>query len=76
MFSPEIFSEDFSAGVDFLGTRPFVDCERIGAIGICGSGGFALSATQMDARIKAVVTMSMYDISAMRDTMSREQVSV
>ena len=41
--SPDIFVEDFSAGVDFLGTRPFVDREKIGVIGICGSGGFALT---------------------------------
>jgi hypothetical protein len=61
--SPEIFAEDFSAGVDFLGTLPHVDRERIGAIGICGSGGFALSAASVDTRIKAVATSAMYDIS-------------
>ena len=62
--SPDIFAENFSAGVDYLGTLPFVDREQIGAIGICGSGGFALSAAQVDTRIKAVATASMYDISA------------
>lgn len=61
--SPEIFVEDFSAGVDYLGTREFVDREKIGVIGICGSGGFALTAAQVDPRIKAVATASMYDIS-------------
>ncbi|HKO80819.1 MAG TPA: alpha/beta hydrolase [Chitinophagaceae bacterium] len=61
--SPGIFVEDFSAGVDYLGTRPFVDREKIGAIGICGSGGFALTAAQVDRRIKAIATTSMYDIS-------------
>ena len=50
--SPDIFAENFSAGVDYLGTLPFVDREQIGAIGICGSGGFALSAAQVDTRIK------------------------
>ncbi|OPF87483.1 hypothetical protein BW731_04315 [Vagococcus martis] len=61
--SPDLFVEDFSACVDFLGTRSFVDRNKIGAIGICGSGGFALSAAQVDRRIKAVATVSMYDIS-------------
>lgn len=63
--SPEVFTENFSAGVDFLGTQDFVDREKIGAIGICGSGGFSLTAAQVDPRIKAVATASMYDISSM-----------
>lgn len=63
--SPEIFAEDFSAGVDYLGTLPEVDRNRIGAIGICGSGGFALSQAAVDPRIKAVATSAMYDISRM-----------
>ena len=61
--STELYHEVFSAGVDFLGTLPYVDRERIGVIGICGSGGFALGAASMDARIKAVVTSAMYDIA-------------
>lgn len=70
--SPEIFSEDFSAGVDFLGSLDYVDREQIGAIGICGSGGFALSAAAMDTRIKAVATAAMYDISGMGTSMDNE----
>lgn len=62
--SPDIFSENFSAGVDFLGMLPYVDRERIGTIGICGSGGFSLSAAQVDTRIKAAVTCSLVDMSA------------
>ncbi len=62
--SPDFFVEDFSAGVDLLGTLDFVDREKIGAIGICGSGSFALTAAQVDQRIKAVATASMYDISS------------
>ena len=78
--SPDIFVEDFSAGVDFLGTRPFVDRTRIGVIGICGSGGFALTAAQVDHRIKAVATVSMYDMSRVirngwKDSMTAEQRS-
>lgn len=62
--SPEIYTEDFSASVDFIGTRPFIDRNRIGVIGICGSGGFAISAAAIDSRIKAVATVSMYDMGA------------
>mgnify|MGYP000995558940 CR=1 FL=1 len=61
--SPELFAESFSAGVDHLGALPYVDRNRIGAIGICGSGGFALSAASVDTRIRAVATSAMYDIS-------------
>ena len=60
--SAEALVEDFSAGVDFLGRLPFVDRERIGVLGVCGSGGFGLAAAEIDPRIKAVATVSMYDI--------------
>ncbi|AQX17335.1 MULTISPECIES: alpha/beta hydrolase [Tessaracoccus] len=77
--SPEIFAEDFSAGVDFLGTLRYVDRERIGVIGICGSGGFALNAAAIDPRIKAVATSAVVDISrlsrnSIADTVSDGQV--
>jgi fermentation-respiration switch protein FrsA (DUF1100 family) len=61
---PDMYAEAFSAAVDFLGTRPFVDRERIGALGICGSGSFAISAAKIDPRIKAIATVSMYDMGA------------
>ena len=59
---PDVYTEDFSAAVDYLGTRPFVDREKIGVIGICGSGGFAISAAKIDPRLKAIATVSMYDM--------------
>ena len=61
--SPDINTEDFSAAVDYLSNRPDVDADKIGIIGICGFGGFALNAAAMDTRIKATVTSTMYDMS-------------
>jgi fermentation-respiration switch protein FrsA (DUF1100 family) len=61
---PDVYAEDFSAAVDFLGTRPFVDRERIGVLGICGSGSFVISAAKLDPRMKAIATVSMYDMGA------------
>ena len=62
--APEHYAETFSAAVDYLGTGPFADREKIGAIGICGSGSFAISAAKIDPRLKAVATISMYDMGA------------
>jgi uncharacterized protein len=70
--APDIYAEDFSAAVDFLGTRTFVDRERIGVLGICGSGSFVISAAKIDPRMKAVATVSMYDMgSANRNGLRR-----
>lgn len=60
--SPDINTEDFSAAVDYLSTRDDVDPARIGILGICGFGGFALNAAAMDTRVKATVASTMYDI--------------
>ena len=60
--SSDIFMEDFSAGVDYLGTLSYVDRDKIGGIGICGSGGFLLGAATIDIRIKAIITVVLYDI--------------
>ena len=61
--SPDINTEDFSAAVDFLGVQDFVDKDKIGILGICGWGGFALNAAITDTRIKAVATTTMYDMT-------------
>ena len=61
--SPDINTEDFQAAVDYLSTRPDVDPEPIGIIGICGWGGMALNAAAIDTRIKATAAMTMYDMT-------------
>lgn len=61
--SPDINTEDFRAAVDYLTTRKDVDENKIGILGICGFGGFALNAAAMDTRIKATVVSTMYDMT-------------
>ena len=61
--SPDINTQDFSAAVDFLSTRDFIDPEKVGILGICGFGGMALNAAAMDTRIKATVASTMYDMT-------------
>ncbi len=76
--SPDLYAETFSAAVDFLGTHQLVDKEKIGVIGICGSGSFAISAAKIDPRLKAVATVSMYDMgdasrNGLRNSFTAEQ---
>jgi uncharacterized protein len=74
--APDIYAEDFSAAVDYLRTQSFVDKERIGAIGVCGSGSFVISAAKIDPRIKAVATVSMYDMGAANRNGLRHSVTL
>lgn len=76
--SPDIFTEDFSAAVDYIGLLPAVDHNLIGIVGICGLGGMAITAASSDSRIKAVATASMYDMSrsisrGYKDSYTKEQ---
>lgn len=71
--SAEIWVEDYSAAVDYLGQQSYVERGRIGVIGICGGGGFGLAAAAIDPRIKAIATVVMYDIGqGNRQGLSRE----
>ncbi len=76
LVSPDLYAEAFSAAVDYLGTQGFVDRARIGAIGICGSGSFVISAAKIDPRMKAIATVSMYDMGAANRNALRNSLTV
>ncbi|WP_206731613.1 alpha/beta hydrolase [Companilactobacillus metriopterae] len=61
----DLYSESFSAAADYLTTLNYVDNDRIGVLGICASGGFSISAAKIDSRLKAIATVSMYDLGEM-----------
>ena len=61
--SPDINTEDFSAAVDYLVNNKNVNPDKIGILGICGFGGFAINAAAIDTRIKATVASTMYDMT-------------
>lgn len=73
--APDEYAEAYSAAVDYLGTQVGpVDRGRIGALGVCGSGGFVISAAKIDSRIRAVATSSMYDMGSVnRDGLQQSQ---
>lgn len=63
--NPHVRTEDISAAIDYLTTLPYVDNERIGAMGICAGAGYTANAAINDRRIKAVGTVSMVNIGQM-----------
>ncbi|GLY39010.1 alpha/beta hydrolase [Amycolatopsis sp. NBRC 101858] len=54
--------EDISYAIDALGTTPGIDPNRIGVLGICAGGGYAVHTARTDHRIKAVGTVVPSDI--------------
>lgn len=63
--NPYIRTEDVSAVIDYLTTLPYVDNEKIGAMGICAGAGYTANAAINDHRIKAVGTVSAVNIGSM-----------
>ncbi|HTN38084.1 MAG TPA: alpha/beta hydrolase [Arachidicoccus sp.] len=58
--------EDIHGMADFITRYPGVDGDRVGALGICGGGGYTLKAVQSDKRLKAVATLSMFNSGEVR----------
>ncbi|WGQ15455.1 alpha/beta hydrolase [Sphingobacterium faecium] len=58
--------EDIRGMADYISQFPGVDTDRIGALGICGGGGYTLKAAQSDKRLKAVATLSMFNSGEVR----------
>lgn len=58
--------EDIHGMADFLTQYPGVDAARLGLLGICGGGGYALAAAKTDKRFKALATLSMFNSGRVR----------
>lgn len=63
---PQYRTEDIRGMADFILEYPGVDVNRLGALGICGGGGYTLHATKSDKRFKAVATLSMFNSGEVR----------
>lgn len=63
---PFLRIEDIRGMADYISTYAGVDAEKIGLLGICGGGGYALKAAQTDKRFKAIATLSMFNSGLVR----------
>ncbi len=63
---PQFRTEDIHGAADFITRYPGVDATRLGLLGICGGGGYALAAAKSDKRFKAVATLSMFNSGRVR----------
>ena len=66
MDKPYFRTEDIHGMADYISSYPGVDANRIGALGICGGGGYTLNAAKSDKRFKAVATLSMFNSGQVR----------
>lgn len=64
--NPAFRTEDIRGMADFIAQYKGVDVNRIGALGICGGGGYTLKAAQSDKRLKAIATLSMFNSGEVR----------
>ena len=64
--NPAFRVEDIHGMTDIIATFAGVDANRIGALGICGGGGYTLKTAQTDKRLKAVATLSMFNTGIVR----------
>lgn len=62
---PDVKETDIEGAVDFLESLPYVDNNRIGGLGICGSGSYMSVADVKEPRLKAItaVVPAISDIS-------------
>lgn len=58
--------EDIHGMADFISQYAGADSERIGLLGICGGGGYALKAAQTDKRFQSIATLSMFNSGRVR----------
>ena len=54
---PDVKESDIEGAVDYLCSLPYVDKERIGGLGICGSGSYMSVAGVKEPRLKAVTAI-------------------
>jgi fermentation-respiration switch protein FrsA (DUF1100 family) len=64
--NPAYRTEDIHGMADFISGYAGVDTDRLGALGICGGGGYTLKAAQSDKRLKSVATLSMFNSGEVR----------
>lgn len=58
--------EDIHGMADFILRYPGVDAARLGLFGVCGGGGYSLSAAKSDKRFKSIATLSMFNSGRVR----------